>query len=75
MFRLFGGKRGKLFKILLVAGSALLLGLVPLRLGSREEMPSVEEVRVQVERMFASESGSAWQLSGETPNSETFPEQ
>jgi hypothetical protein len=55
MFSRFRWTRGAFFKVLPVIAVALLLTLVPFWVGAGEETPSVEDVRIQVERMFASE--------------------
>ena len=55
MFSRFRWTRAAFFKVLPVVPVALLLTLVPFWVGAGEETPSVEDVRIQVERMFASE--------------------
>ena len=59
MFTRLPWTRTLLLKVLPLLVGAVLLALVPFCVGSAEETPSVDEVRMQVERMFASESGPA----------------
>ena len=67
--------RGTLLKTLAVVAGTLLLALVPFWVGSAEETPSVEEVRIQVERMFASEGSSALPLGSDSAaNQQSSPE-
>jgi hypothetical protein len=76
MITKFPWTRNLLLKALPVAGVALLLALVPFWVGSAEETPSVDEVRMQVERMFASESGPTLPSDSEDVSSQqTSPAQ
>lgn len=70
MFRRLRWKRGSLLKTLPVVAGALILALVPFCVGSGEETPSVEDVRIQVERLFASEGGPALQFGGDSAAAE-----
>ena len=76
MFTRFPLTRGLLLKALPIFVVALLLALVPFWVGSGEETPSVDEVRIQVERMFASESGPALPSDSEdAPYQQSSPAQ
>jgi hypothetical protein len=75
MFTKFPRTRSLLLKALPVVLVALLLALVPFWVGSAEETPSVDEVRMQVERMFASESGPSLPSDSEDTYQQTSPAQ
>ncbi len=66
MLSRFRWTRVSLLKALPVVAGALILALVPFWVGSAEETPSVEDVRVQVERLFASEGAPALQFGGDS---------
>jgi hypothetical protein len=70
MFTRFPWTRTLLLKALPLIVGALLLALVPFWVGSAEETPSVDEVRMQVERMFASESGPTLPTGSEDTTSQ-----